>query len=171
MKSSPKLDTLISVDPSYTCTGLAKFCGARLIQVDTCAPKNTYDLVESIANFRWRNKGSADCMPVVCEFPQIYNARTSRADPNDMLKIAALAGGAMAYRSDSVAVTPAEWKGQETKEITERRVRERLSNKELLIVEQYLETLAKRLHNNVWDAVGIGLWACGRYDKRRVYAR
>ena len=97
--------------------------------------------------------------PILVEWPQIYNnPRARKKDPNSLLMVAAVAGAVM--RSDSVTlvgtVLPRDWKGQVSKEETKRRVLEELGP-----VEK--EALPSRAPYDLYDAIGIGLWALGRY--------
>ena len=93
---------------------------------------------------------------VVVELPQVYTRDKSKGNPNDLIKVAAVAGallkGILADRQ--MFVLPAEWKGNAPKEVTENRCRVDLSAEEL----DRVELPAKSLQHNVWDAIGIGLW-------------
>ena len=62
------------------------------------------------------------------------------------------------YSKSILHVTPAQWKGQTPKKVTEQRARKALTWDELVAVEL---PSARSLHHNVWDAVGIGLWRWG----------
>ncbi len=114
-----------------------------------------------------------DCAKeVVCEMPMIYpNSTQWKGSPNDLLKLARVVG-LLEHRFASRgfrAVLPREWKGTMSKgQAFEDKVRGRLSKDELHNIEL---PSAKGDDHNVWDAVGIGLWMCGRFDKKRVLHR
>lgn len=105
---------------------------------------------------------ATDC---VLERPVVRNAASSgsKGDPNDVLLLGILCGAiALSQHRAGVRVTmikPEEWKGQTPKDISVERSQARLAPSELARVK--LPT-AKGLAHNVWDAVGIGLWATGR---------
>lgn len=104
--------------------------------------------------------------PVRVEFPKAYYGAKQQADHADLLELAAVVG-ALAARYEPQGcgiIAPAEWKGQLSKEECRRRIRERLDDRELLVLDGVKD-------HNVWDAVGIGLHATGRFVRRRVIAR
>lgn len=112
---------------------------------------------------------------VIVEFPRIYQraAGKSKGDPNDLTPLCAV-GGALAgvfIDTEVWSVAPSEWKGQATKEAMTTRILGRLSIYEQEILDERLSTVAKSLRHNVIDAVGIGLHALGRLERKRVIER
>lgn len=105
------------------------------------------------------NESAADF--AVMEFPRIYPG--SQVDPDAILKIAAVVGATtMALGIDVYYPAPAEWKGQETKEVTEARVVRKLDANEKRYLESVKKDVPVKNHNDVIDAIAIGLWALGR---------
>ncbi len=110
------------------------------------------------------------------EWPQIYTAGKLVGDPNDLLPLAGVDVAIFARahsRRTSAAVLrvahylPHAWKGQIPKgEVFNERVLTRLTPAENLRIER-----AGRLSHNVLDAVGIGLFHLGRFERRRVFPR
>jgi hypothetical protein len=108
----------------------------------------------------------------VFERPQIYREAKSKGDHNQLIGLAAV-GVALAARlqvtSPALVVlspTPAEWSGQLPKTTRGdpwksprgQRVAGRLSPDELRLVPAQHDAI---------DAVGLGLWALGRFDRQR----
>jgi len=116
---------------------------------------------------------------VLCEWPQTYGGSSSRGDTNDLFPVAGV-GGALAtvaeYGGAAFShIVPHDWKGslQKPKKVTDAypivlMCERRLSDAEKSVV---LLPSNKRLHWDVWDAVGIGLKALGRFEKMRAIAR
>lgn len=99
---------------------------------------------------------------VTIERPQIYQGAKNQVDPNDLITlgitVGALTSALAPYTNAVLHVLPATWKGQVKKDVTEHRVKKVLDDDELRAVE--LGNTRKT--DDVWDAVGIGLWALKR---------
>lgn len=170
MIDQSKCKSILAVDPSLSATGVALFVpygtthelhtawlvkGAKATDVlaDRCS--------SVVAGVR-----AVNMYPevVVIERPRI-NAAThgSKADPDDLIKLAILCGAiSEAFRQRRCTVLfikPDAWKGQLPKEVTTARAVARLSDAEM---SRVVLPSAAGLQHNVWDAVGIGLWAVGR---------
>lgn len=105
---------------------------------------------------------------LVLEWPQVRTAGKGRGDPNDLLLLAGVDAAIVTYLSGEVqCVAPREWKDTIPPDVLISRVQDRLSEEERARVI----LPAKSLAHNVWDAVGIALWAVGRLNPRRVIAR
>lgn len=110
---------------------------------------------------------------LVLELPQTYGGRASRGDANDLLALAAVDGAvAVLFPLTSVqAIRPHQWKGgvpkpksARGKYIVQERILERLSAEEQ---ERITWSKAEKLKWDVADAIGVGLWALGRFGCRR----
>lgn len=147
----------------------------------------------------WVARHQAAPRVLVTEWPQIYdrshmNAKQRNVDQNDQFGMAGVVGAVIGILSlvaaardaalevvtaaevvadlEVISATPAEWMGGQVKKATTvkaaktsaraLRIQERLSGDELLIWE------AVKSHDAI-DAVGIGLWAIGRFERKRVY--
>ena len=118
------------------------------------------------------DKDSASAIPrrvptatnLVVEVPQVYAGPRAKGDPNDLIQVAVCAGWVIGQYTgaDLRAVKPSEWKGQEPKDITEKRVLESLSSFENSVLEAERAKVKKSVAHNMVDAVGIGLWALRR---------
>ena len=98
-------------------------------------------------------------MRVVCELPTFFESAGGLmvASQNDLVKLAYQVGvyGGIAYRNH-VAFEPVpvwKWKGQLPKEVVNRR-----------IVRTLGVEACKDFKADVWDSVGIGLWAKGEFE-------
>jgi hypothetical protein len=114
-------------------------------------------------------------MTLCFEWPRIYQRGDNRTkgDPNDLRPLWAV-GGAIACRLSEFlpyTVEPAGWKGQLTHEAVEFRVEGRLDDAEAAVYKAALKAAGKTYGHNVTDAVGIGLYFVGRFDKQRVIHR
>jgi hypothetical protein len=105
-----------------------------------------------------------DALVAVVELPQVY--RRSRADPDDLIRLA-FAAGMLASKYESCrTVRPHDWKGSVPKlasrawdrYIVHQRTLEILSVEEQGIYLPALDRIPAYLRHNVCDAVGLGLW-------------
>lgn len=105
---------------------------------------------------------------LVFEWPQVYAGPQNKINANDLLTLAGV-DAAIATRIPAAVAQylPREWKGQLPKgEAFEARVKDRLGPEVANV------TLPRGgLAHNVWDAIGIGLFFFGRFERKRVIAR
>ena len=140
--------TLIAVDPGVHMSGVAMFDNGKLTRA-------AWWQSEMVAF------DSAHSSELYIEVPRIYPGNHSKVDLNDLLDLS-LAAGWMIGRSDHLKHTriyPADWKRQVPKLQMVERIKGFLTPDELKRVEV---PSAKSKQHNVWDAVGIGLFAVGR---------
>ena len=110
---------------------------------------------------------------VVVEFPQVYRGAQAKGDPRDLLALAAVDGAVVGILQqmfgevESHRIFPREWKGQVDPDECVRRVQAKLTPKETALVELPCASLA----HNTWDAIGIGLFAAGRFEAKHVFSR
>lgn len=107
------------------------------------------------------------------EWPHIYAKRIregkTKEDPNDLLALCGVQASiaTLLEEAETYSYLPAEWKGQMKKEPCHQRIADRLA-----VPEQNVLILASdeagSLSHNIWDAVGIGLFHLGRFDKKKV---
>jgi hypothetical protein len=106
--------------------------------------------------------GSFDLLLI--EFPQTYGGRASRGDTNDLLRLCGMASVLFRHGAQFAAkrnfVAPSAWKSNVDSDICVQRAQMRLSPNE---TKRVALPSAKSLQHNVWDAVGINLWACRRW--------
>ncbi len=156
---------LLAVDPGLKCTGVAVFEGSRLVRgfvVRGPRDGDTADRARAVASGVLEKVPAVD--RVIYEWPQVYRFGRGKGDPNDLLALVAIGSAVAAlYPAARVeSVKPAEWKGQRAKEAMRGVIVTRLDPS-----EQELLTWAG---HDTWDAVGIGLWALGRLERRRALA-
>lgn len=100
------------------------------------------------------------------ELPRVYRPRLMKGDANDLIALALVVGALLTVFAPHAAfIHASDWKGQAPKDVMINRIRKRLvwgdMNGEL---ERTADQWGSKAHN-VWDAVGIALWRCGRMEK------
>ena len=148
---------LIAIDPGVHHLGLAVFDGKELSYAHFVQATKTLDLITALDSL-------ADVFSdtrVVIEQMTTTGNRARRGRTNDLLDVSVMIGRifqwAAAGRPELVPIR--KWKGQATKDVTRNRCLAKLSKYELQVV--FLPKDKKR-QTDVWDAVGIGLWALKR---------
>lgn len=131
---------------------------------------------------------------VALEYPQIYSVGKGKGDPNDLFPVACVAQSvavrALGHSGNLAHYLPREWKGTRNKLSNTADVRKRLAEGEFNRIEipsstcehcasQFPEETCTRardnrepcLVHNIYDAIGIGLKALGRFERKRVIPR
>lgn len=158
---------LIAIDPGLRNIGLAIFDRGELQDAclvrETTNPRSAYDHSQVVEALKSRLPCLDPGTEGVIEQPQIYRTAHQRGSQSDLIDLASVVGAvaeALAQRGvRSTYVLPRTWKGQLSKEISEGRSRKLLNSDERERIN--LPTQAG-LRHNVWDAIGIGLWAVKR---------
>lgn len=102
-------------------------------------------------------------LKLAVEVPRVYRVTKSKGDPNDLIDLTLVSGRLIgSFPGEFKTYYPYEWKRQMKKEISQKRCRELINVGEFDVVKSFLPSLAKSLHHNMWDAIGIGLHAQGR---------
>lgn len=176
---------LIAIDPGVHSMAIAVFDDSgprklvdawnesRVLVVDGRAEDTISDIVElwgcpslRLVNRIQRHVGTGS--RIFGERQVIYpGARGLKTDANDLLDLAMCTGafyGAISVemRSRLTLVEPAEWKAQVPKDICRRRIEGLLTDAEKAVIKKGGEM------HNVYDAIGIGLFALGRAKKGMV---
>ena len=150
---------LVAVDPGVHACGVAVFLrGGQLERAAyvTCAGGGPVAVAGEVRD--WFGSLVAD--RIVIERPQVYIPRLMKGDPNDLINLAMVVGALLAtLHGPGETVLPASWKGQVPKDIMVNRIKKRLAPEELA---RAMLPKTKDLQHNVFDAIGIGLWAVGR---------
>lgn len=116
----------------------------------------------------WSLKMQADQLgTVVVEMPRAYPGSPVRV--NDLIDLAA-AGMAVASKLSAPGanvrqIYPAEWKAQVPKKICQKRIDRVLSIEERARMVSCMIAVKPSLRHNLWDAIGIGLFALGRVKR------
>lgn len=156
------MKTLAAFDPGVAGFGVAIFVDDLLL-VARYIKNPLHDRGGLVA---WRGAGLAAANhaikfaadAVICEFPRVYGDAQSKGDRNDLIALTCAASFALAPFGVAEIVYPQQWKGQLPKAICQRRIVAALTAVERERVALPVASLA----HNVWDAVGIGLFAIGR---------
>lgn len=102
---------------------------------------------------------------VVIEKP-VHRRKGKTVDPNDMITLGIKVGRlkeTYLVLGNTVEVIPVTlWKGGTPKDIQNRRDAAKLTAEESRLVSKVMGGIADGYRNNVWDAIGIFLWAVGR---------
>lgn len=158
--------SLLAVDPGKHHAGAALFIDRSLVACTLVQASAPHLVAEGV--YTWfvdqavGNPGvDMEVAVLVVEGQQVY--RQSRADPNDLLPLAECAGGVKAsvLASQVLAPLPREWKGSAPKEVCTRRILGKLRSPEVAVLDRCGSP--QSLLHNVVDAVGLGLWALGRF--------
>ncbi len=169
----------LSIDPGVRSMAIAKWTvgGHELVEAWNEPDPTSGDGIMSELLERWGspsvrlvNRLQAHATPdsIVGERQVVYpGAKGLKTNPNDLLDLAMCAGafyGALCVdlRASLRLVEPAEWKAQVPKEITRERIKAILTPQEVSRIRKGGEM------HNVWDAIGIGLFACGRAKRGMV---
>lgn len=151
---------LVAYDPGKHHVGEAWFQDGELI---ACSLLRETDKGEGILEDL---PTTIDADEAMIEIPQVYQQRSWKGDPNDLIQIALVAGAlahAVAPFGFVSFVRPHAWKGNAKKEAIEGWIRARLSPAESAVLAAC--DVPASLKHNVIDAVGIGMWALGRLGK------
>ena len=105
---------------------------------------------------------------LIVEMPVVYPHSRNKVDANDLVALGAVAGAVLGRYPHGRFVTPAEWKGQRTKNVTKAKINLELADFEKFVVRRTMVNVPKSLQHNVYDAIGIGLWFSERLFKRGV---
>jgi len=168
---------LLAIDPGIRGCGVALFDGGYLI--GAAYVKNSVDkgngptvcffMAQEVFNWAIPDHEIYDgsYWDIVMEWPQIYTH--SKGDNNDLLALAGVDAAITTRFMDRIDCSaqhylPREWKGQLTKEVCHARIEKILTPKELAAIA----TKQKTYRHNTLDAVGIGLFHLGRFQKQRV---
>ena len=185
----PSIGEMISLDPAHgirSHVGIAYWKAGILAGAGAVAlPRDAHDTddgerAQRMAHAALAWIGARHALPrtFVYEWPQVYTAAKSIGDPNDLIGLAGVGaavgmGLSMAVALQEIGLTimtyrPGEWTGGIRKErkgnpwlsLRGQRVATRLRSSEREVVPASHDAI---------DAVGIGLFALGRFEPKRVF--
>lgn len=183
------MSDLLAVDPGLESPGAALYRAGRLLAaadiiVPSLGPGVSHGqraLAAADAIVGWALRLGATVSIVAHEWPQIYAASKSKANPNSLIGMAAVDGAVdcafaifAAQRVEQLEVRtflPAEWAGQLPKDTRKGmywKSARGLRIKSRLVDEEWL--IARGVNHDAADAIGIGLHALGRLGVRRALA-
>jgi hypothetical protein len=159
---------LFSFDPAAAHVGWAVFANQRLA---FCGLERGEPIGEAIGILADKITPNAwsEGLRIVVEVPQVYQQRSWRGDPNDLISVALTAGRiAQAFESHAIAelVRPHAWKRNAAKAVMLRRIEERLDERERNVL--HTAKMPAGLRHNVIDAIGLGLFALDRLGEKRA---
>lgn len=157
---------VIAIDPGLQGCGVALFDDTTNLLL-----RAQYIAGEPSVVVRTILDGSVFPYRVAIEMPRTYGGRAARGDTNDVVRLAAAVGVMTAtFMLQGASVTnplPQEWKGGSIpKPVSHKRIRARLTGFERVLLEHGLHRVSAKRGLDILDAVGIGLWHCGRMEKK-----
>lgn len=172
---------LIAIDPGVHSMAIAVFNDNKVL-VDAWNEEDTRSKVEGLLNQTIERWGSPSVRlinrlqshvrlernHIVGERQVVYpGAKGLKTNPNDLLDLAMCAGafyGALCVdmHANLIIFEPTTWKAQVPKDITRKRIEMLLGSTEKAVIKKGGEM------HNVYDAIGIGLFALGRARKGMV---
>lgn len=168
------MKSLLSLDPGLTGTGYAfwskPFKAPNEIGVLKASKGEWWDRAHDIAMqieemCSEREHHKAHGTKVVAEFTEYHAAATSNMGwrTGDLQRLTFLCGVIAGHVHPRVfiPVTTSGWKGQLPKHVAAQRVEKILGRN--VCRELGLPKIERRSDTHAWDAVGIGLWALGRF--------
>lgn len=158
---------LIAIDPGKRVCGVSIWgCsprGSELLHACSIRPRGPLSNLPREVDLLWGEfaEGFSDAPPqFIFEVPRYYMKKRATFRGVD-----ALFDVLDAFKKAGIPVKnyvyPSQWKGNLPKDIHQRRIKKSLSRKELLAVD------AKGTHD-MWDAIGIGLFAVRRTSRAGV---
>jgi len=171
----------VALDPGIARPGVAVFDDdGVLVHVQTFPNKTKHTdpctraivIGRQAAFFTWPfTEGYEDRIELVVEWPQAYDARKGKSKPGANQALIGLGAVCGAFAADLNlylvrSVHPAEWKGQIPKKDGNRIIKERVRKR---LTEAELAVIPKRLAHDGYDAIGLGLWHLGRFERHRVF--
>lgn len=168
---------IVGIDPGLSACGVSVFKAGVLERAGLVRGLDaSYPLAARwcalVQNVRiWLDALGDREIELVVEMPKIYPAASQKGDQNDLLNLAgvsaALLTGIDAWPKRHVY--PRDWKGTlDADDFIAEHIMPRTTPTERQRIEF---PSAASLAHNVWDAVGIGLFACGRLERRRVFPK
>lgn len=165
-------DIVLAFDPGDN-TGWSRYDANKLVACGLVHPRD-YDLLPEIVfgsfpeRWTWR-------LTITIESQQVYRQSRQKSDPNNLISLAQKVGAIgmslkqffrtrYGVRLDPWETpSPAEWKGQRTKEICHSQMLPRLSEHERAVMMTHLLAIkSESQRQDVKDAVCLGLWRLKR---------
>ncbi len=177
MSPSPRL---LAIDPSVRSTGVAIFLGGKLYRSaviknytkygSNCQGTRALDMALEIRDWTTKQQVVIEYeFDLVYEWPQIYTLSKSKGDPNSLLLTVAPAVvlSGLGDFNRVITPTPSEWAGQTKKVTTGDPWKSQRAQMVYRRLDETERSLVPKSHDAI-DAVGLGLWALGRFERIRV---
>jgi hypothetical protein len=152
----------LAIDPGVKILGWALFFDGRLIRAGISETKVRGPHAGAMHALTLSGAVPEKVSCVAVELMMSYELKMQKGDQNDLIDLASI-GSYVAgrFQPDRITYfTPAQWKGQMPKNVSHRRIEDKLFLPERAV----LSTLptAKTKRHNAMDAIGIGLCDVGR---------
>lgn len=155
------MSAILAIDPGVRLCGVALFAGVQLVEatIVRCTEKNVSDFVVALTMAKQLPAAYVDTL--VIERMLIYDKAQQLGDPNHLARIEFIAGvltrDFKGLSANVLRPTAREWKGTIRKSIHHKRI-----IAECPKAAQLAAATPKTYRHNVYDAVGLGLWAIRR---------
>ena len=164
---------LLAVDPGIRGCGVAMFrkeCGLGVLEKAAYlfneypkgnGPREAARLAELVSTW-----AGFSVEVLALEYPRVYPSRNQKGDQNDLLPLAGIVCAVAAFfpRAQVLRYFPRDWKGTADPDVMIERIISKVTPEERTRVVPCPE----HLMHNVWDAVGIGLFAVDRLTTTTV---
>ena len=166
---------LVALDPGLNRSGLALFQDGELVFADAVKISARGDVVSRAARMGAKIVNVVHVedfldAELIVELPQIYQREggKSKGSPNLLIPLAVVCGAVAVSFVDVHSVLPSAWKGQVPKQTRtgSNPVADRVVARLTALERQHI---AAKAPHDVYDAVGIGLWHLGRFERLRVF--
>lgn len=165
-------EVLVSIDPGLRVCGVAVFVGERLVACAAVRHHDSYGVSQRIAMadavINWVEGALHHQQRLDTLVIERMTTRPGRKDAHANLIDLSHVSGAIWYGLAGIwscaceEAEPGVWTKGRNKERNHPVIRRRLSSDETAVVEAELRFVLAGDRKEVWDAVGIGLWAIGR---------
>jgi hypothetical protein len=192
-KYDATIGEMISLDPAFglhSSVGVAhwrngKLVGCARLRLEPISEKEAQNESDGARCQRmgrtvlnWIDMRKAVPRTYVYEWPQVYRAARSPGDPNDLIGLAAVGASVgmglqllMAQRNLGLTILtqrPCEWAGQLPKVKSGDPWKSQRGQRIAVRITPDEREVIPRSHDAM-DAVGIGLYSLGRFERRRVF--
>lgn len=165
---------LLAIDPGLEFLAWATFYEKRLLSCGLSIVYKERQTLGELARSHVNNVPRLNYDYIVLEEMRHYPAKGARhiadAKANDLLRlqlIGAYVSGSLSLEQTQFISAPAmQWKGQVKKHVTKHRVYDALDEREQEVFAHDVKRIAESKRHNVFDAIGIGLFALGRIKGR-----
>jgi hypothetical protein len=162
-------DTVLALDPGLRACGWAVFEELRLVTCGCARTKGSATGPE-----QWRkmavemHKASLCCTPDGLAVEYMQTRKGMSAAHDNLIQLTWVSGLLAGYLDTELLAVPAnDWTGGRKKEANHPVIESFLDASELAVLRKGMASTIKGHHKEVLDAVGIGLWAVGRFTQHR----
>lgn len=171
---------MVSIDPGIHGSGLAVYEGQRLVHAawvhtppGTIGAPAWLQMAEAVRAHVARAVPLGSDLKIIGERMVGYSKNDTKVFEN-LVDLTGVLGASLgmlgaSYRViEAHSVPPSMWKGQQSKKATWQAAQRCLDSRELEVVRVATEGIATGEHDDVYDAVTIGLWLLQRFGRGKT---